>query len=55
MQVPCRARKMRALLKLTGEGCSPSFLRRRRSKHHDSSPSWGLFWVHLVQALVLLS
>lgn len=42
MQVHDRARKMCTLLKLTSEGCSPSFLRRRRSKHHGSSPNRSL-------------
>lgn len=43
MQVHDRARKMCALLKLTSEGCSPSFLLSRHSKHHSSSPNRSLF------------
>lgn len=43
MQVRDRARKMCALLKLTSESCSPSFLLSRHSKHHGSSPNRSLF------------
>lgn len=43
MQAHDRARKMCALLKLTSEGCSPSFLLSRRSKHPGSSPNRSLF------------
>lgn len=53
MQAHGGARKMCALLKLTGEGCSPSFLLSHCRNATAPLQTGAQFWVHLVPASTL--